>query len=215
MTPAVHIDFSDEQDQHQYWVNSSEVPSVTQVLEAEGLNSFEWCTDRDKARGSAVHKIAEFLAGSPIKGTTVSEIIANSRWAPEETTPALLGYGRAAVLYLMESGIKPVLVEARVGSARLNLAGTLDLYGIMPDKDRRLIDFKSGQPREAANVQTALYAELLKETLGMETDSRAVVWLKPDGTYKSFTPRPAAGVDLSIGVAAVSLYHWRRKHKQL
>ena len=215
MTPAVHIDFSDEDDQHQYWVNSSEVPSVTQVLEAEGLNSFEWCTERDKARGSAVHRIAELLAGSPIKGTTVDEIISNSRWAPEETAPALLGYGRAAVLYLMESGIRPVLVEARVGSVRLNLAGTLALFGIMPDKDRRLIDFKSGQPREAANVQTALYAELLKETLGMETDSRAVVWLKSDGTYKSFPPRPAAGVDLSVGVAAVSLYHWRRKYKQL
>jgi PD-(D/E)XK nuclease superfamily len=209
----INLEFDPES--HSYTLNGALVPSVTEVLSSEGLNSFEWCTERDKARGSAVHKIAELLAGSPIKGTTVDEIISNSRWAPEETAPALVGYGRAAVLYLMESGIKPVLVEARVGSARLNLAGTLDLYGIMPDKDRRLIDFKSGQPREAANVQTALYAELLKETLGQETDSRVVVWLKPDGTYRSFAPRPAGGMDLYIGMDAVALYHWRRKYKQL
>ena len=215
MTPAVHIDFSDEQGQHQYWVNSSEVPSVTQVLEAEGLNSFEWCTERDKARGSAVHRIAQILSGSPIKGNTVDEIISNSRWAPESTATALVGYGRAAVLYLMESGIKPVLVEARVGSVRLNLAGTLDLYGIMPDNTRRLLDFKSGRPQEAANVQTALYAALLKETFGLDTDDRTVVWLMPNGEYKQSLPRPAAGADLAIGVSAVSLYHWRRKYKQL
>jgi hypothetical protein len=213
VTPAVHIDFSD--DPHQYWVNSSEVPSVTQVLEAEGLNSFEWCTERDKIRGSRVHRIAQLLASSPIKGTTVDEIIANSRWAPEDTAPTLVGYGRSCAKFLLESGIKPLLVEQRVGSLRLNLAGTLDLFGEMPDRTKRLIDFKSGQPQEAANIQTALYAELLKETLGMDTDSRAVVWLMADGNYKAFPTRPAGGADLYIGMDAVALYHWRRKYRQL
>jgi hypothetical protein len=215
VTPGVHIDFSDEQGQHQYWVNSSEVPSVTQVLESEGLNSFEWCTERDKARGTAVHRIAQIVAGSPIKGATVDEIVANSRWAPEDTAPTLVGYGRGCVKFLLESGIKPVLVEARVGSLRLNLAGTLDLYGIMPDNTRRLLDFKSGRPAAAADIQTALYSALLKETLGLETDDRTVVWLMPNGEYKQSTPKPAGGPDLAIGVAAVSLYHWRRKFRQL
>lgn len=212
-TSRIRIEFS--ADDHKYLLNGNQVPSVTTVMEAEGLSGCPFWKEEHRNRGTAVHKVALLLGKRPIRGSTVEEIVANSAWDPALTHPAIVPYGLSVARYYLESGLRPELVEQPVGSLKLQLCGTLDLLGRTPEGKRRLVDFKSGQPQPAADIQTALYATCLEETLGIKTDERTVVWLKPDTTYKQFPPRPAGGVDLSIGMCAVNLYHWRAANKKL
>jgi hypothetical protein len=214
MTPRIKVEFQPKG--HLYFINGEDAVSVTQMLEAEGLNSFEWCTEEDMKRGTAVHRIAELLAASPIQGETAEEVVRNSRWIPAATVPqSLVPYGFAAARYLLESGIRPLLVEQQVASAQMRVAGTLDLYGRMPDGTRLLIDFKSGQPKPAVSIQLACYAACLKETFDLDTDLMAAVWVRRDGTYKAFPPQPPGGANLAVARSALNLYHWRRKHRML
>ena len=198
---------------HAYTLDGSDVPSITTVLECEGLsgNGNGYWKEEHRQRGTAVHRVCLLLGKRPWRGKTAGEIIENSLWDPLTTHPTLVPYGFALAQWYVDSGFRPELTERPVASLKFGIAGTLDQWGGMPSGEKVLVDFKSGQPTPAANIQTALYAMLLEETLGLKTDQRVVLWLKPDGTYKAFPPRPAGGMDLAIGQAAVSLYHWRRK----
>lgn len=210
MTPRFQVEFSPET--HSYWINGSPVPSVTQVLASQGVassgNGF-W-KESDRRRGTAVHQIVHLLSENR-RGKTAEDIIANSRWLPEKTHPALVPFGYAAAHFLADTGFVPELVEERVGSLLLQLGGGLDAWGHLPDGTSLIVDYKTGALYESAHVQTALYAYQLEEYLGLKTDVRMAVQLKPDRSYQAFI-RPPGGQDLTIGIAAVQLYHWRRKH---
>jgi hypothetical protein len=220
MTPLLNVAFYP--DGHAYTLNGNEAVSVTRVLAAEGLHGSAFWKPEHRERGTKVHRIALLLSTSPAcGGGTAEEIVAASRWIPEPpangrpgTSPELIPYGWAVANWLADTRFQPQLVEQPVGSLALRLCGTLDLYGVMAGR-RTLVDFKSGQPQAAADLQTALYAHCLRETFGLETDQRVVVWIKPDGSYQMFPPRPPGGRDLAIAQAAVSLYHWRKQHNQL
>jgi hypothetical protein len=209
------MDLTFDHASHSYTLNGKDVPSVTQVMDAEGLTSFSFADESHRQRGTWVHDIAELVARN-WKGNTVEEIIQNSRWSPETTEPSLVPYGRACALFLLESGFRPTVIEQIVGSERLGICGKLDAYGPAADGSNWLVDVKSGQPYEGAWIQTALYSYCLEETLQLKTDWRVVVQLKPDGSYRLFgPPRPAGGVDLAVGMAVCTVYRWRKDHRML
>ena len=200
---------------HTYTLNGVEKPSVTTVIGAEGITDYGYADESDRQRGSYVHEIAAMVARN-WKGSTVEEIVANSRWDPSGTREDLVGYGYGAAKFVLESGFRPVLLEQVVGSEKLGICGTLDAYGPEASKLNWLVDFKSGAPQEGAHIQTALYAYCLEETLGHKTDQRVVVWLKKDGEYKlAGPPRPAGGVDLAVGMAVCTVYRWRKNYRLL
>lgn len=211
-TPRLRVEFN--ATDHSYTVNGYEAVSVTKLLECEGLHGSAFWKKEHRDRGTAVHRIATLLAKRPIRGATVEEIVANSAWDDKRTHPTLVPYGYAIAAWYLDTGFEPLLVEQAVGSATMLVCGTFDLYGLMGGK-RTLVDLKSGRPQPSARLQTALYAECLKETFGMETDQRLVVWVKPDATYQQLPPRPSGGHDLAIGRAAASLYWWRKQNNQL
>ncbi len=202
---------------HTYLLDGQPVGSVTQILSSEGLSGDGngYWKEEHRLRGSKVHQIA-LLIGTRVRGATAEEIIENSRWDPLTTHPTLVPYGYALAQWYADSGFQPVLTEQIVASARFQVAGTLDQWGLL-DGLRTLVDFKSGAPTAAANLQLAVYAMLLEETLGVEyeTDQRIVVQIKPDGSYKSYPPRPARGIDLGVACAAVSVYNWRKANRML
>lgn len=213
--PRIPVQFFDDRGQHEYAVHGNVRPSVTTILEAEGLSGCAFWKEEDRRRGSAVHKIALIIGKRPIRGRTVEEVIANSNWDPTKTGPALVGYGYAVARWYLDTGFQPVLVEEPVASDIWQICGTLDVWGFLPDGRRLLPDFKSGEPQAAAWVQTALYAMLVEETYGLQTDLRMPVWLKRDGSYKAYPPRPAGGTDLIIGQNAINLWRWRRQYGML
>ena len=199
---------------HAYTLGDEPLISVTQMLEKMGLSGCPFWTPEARARGTAVHKIA-LLIGKRLQGRTAEEIVTNSLWDPARTAPVLVPYGMACAKWYAKTGLTPELVETPVHSVTLKLAGTLDLCGLLPSGERMLVDFKSGDPEAAADLQTALYVFLLRECLGIEVKFRTVVWLQKDGEFKQFPPRPVGGPDLMTAISAVNVYHWRVKHRRL
>ena len=209
------IDFFEED--HSYLLNQVPTPSITRMLGDEGITSFEFCSEQDRNRGSAVHKIASLIGSTPWQGSTPEEIVANSRWDPYSTNPVLVPYGFGLARFYLDKKFRPTLMEQPVGSERYGICGTLDQYGEAETSQgikRWLVEFKSGRPLPGAHIQSALYSFCLKETLGLETDERVVVWLKSDGDYQAYPARPDGGVDLAVGLAAVSVWKWRTQHKR-
>lgn len=202
-------------ESHSYTLDGQEVPSVTRVLDGEGLSGSPFWTEADRRRGTAVHLIANLIGKTTVVGNTAEEIVNNSLWDPASTAPVLVPYGYAVAQFYRDTGLKPVYIERPVASARFGVCGTLDGFGIMGNGDSLLWDFKSGQPQESAWVQTALYAMCLEETMGAPPKQRTVVWIKPDGSYKCYPPRPAGGQDLAVGQAAIVLYKWRKEKGML
>jgi hypothetical protein len=215
MTATAKMDIRFFQENHTYTLNGTEVPGVTEIMEAEGLSGCAFWKEEHRNRGTAVHRIALLINSRPWRGSTVEEIVANSRWDPSKTHPKIVGYGYAMASYLLDSGFRAELVEQPVGSTRHGICGTLDIWGTLPSGERVLPDIKSGQPQEAAHVQTALYDLCLEETLGLKTDKRFALWLKPDRSYKVALPKLAPGVYTNAGICAVNLFKWRQQFRML
>jgi hypothetical protein len=201
-------------ESHAYALDGAEVPSVTTVLDGEGLSGSPFWTEADRRRGSAVHRIALLMGSGPIIGDTAEEIVSHSAWDPQRTAPVLVGYGLSVAEFYATTGFRPQLIEQPVASAKYGICGTLDAWGNLGGK-MVLVDFKSGNPQESANIQTALYAMCLEETKDLLTDGRTVVWIKSDGTFKMYPVRPPGGQDLTIGLSAVNLYKWRKANGML
>lgn len=212
LTPRARIEF--RAADHSYTLNGCEAVSVTTMLEAEGLHGSSFWKKEHRDRGTAAHKIAALLAKRPIRGATVEEIVANSAWDDKRTHPAIVPYGYGIAAWYLDTRFEPMLVEVPVGLPTLMICGTPDLCGLMAGK-LTVVDFKTGRPMPAAHIQTALYAQGLLETYGLEVEQRVVVWVKAEATYQQLPPRPPGGQDLAIGRAAASLYHWRRRNHQL
>lgn len=213
MISPEQIEFDAES--HGYWLYGEKTPSVTTILECEGLTGCPFWDESDRRRGSAVHHIALLIGASPIIGSTAEEIVFNSPWDPSTTDPRLVGYGMAVAGYYADTGMQPVFVEKPVASLRFRVCGTLDVYARMPNGQFRLTDFKSGQPQEAAHVQTAIYDMCLEETTGHKTDERVACWLKPTATYQVVRPKLAPHVYMNAGQSAINLYRWRETFKKL
>lgn len=208
----IKVDFFE--DGHEYRLEGRDAPSVTTILDAEGLASYEWSKPEHLARGKAVHKIAQIVSRG-WRGSTVEEIVRNSRWDVDKTDRRIVGYGYAAAKYLLDTGFRPALVEQPVGSVRLGICGCLDAWGYLPSGVSHLPDYKSGQPLAAVWIQMALYAELLEETYGLKTDQIAPVWLQKTGEYKTWPAQPPGGMNLAVGISAINVYRWRLKHRML
>jgi hypothetical protein len=200
----MRIEFTEEG--HSYLVNGEAYPSVTQILSAEGLTDFSFCTEGHRDRGNRVHQICDLIDQGGWHGQTAEEIIANSAWDPEATSPLLIPYGYAYCAYLLRAQPNWKLREEPVASKVYRFAGRLDRFGVADGKNV-LADIKSGDPGDAASIQEALYGLALEETHGLKADERVAIWLRPNGTFKCV---PGNGIDVRIGIAAVQLYHYRK-----
>jgi hypothetical protein len=214
MVAQTVLDIGFDPAAHRYTLDGQPAVSVTQVLQAEGLTGNRWWTEASRDRGTKVHRIALLLSHGA-GGSTPEEIIANSRWNPETTHPTLVPYGLGCVNFYHKTGLKPVLVEERVASRKFQICGTFDLLAELPNGATLLVDFKTGEPEDAAACQVQLYAMCLEETYGLKPDLVTIVELKSDGKFKMWPPKPPGGEDLAIGCQAINLYNWRKAHQKL
>lgn len=132
--------------------------------------------NRAAARGTAVHKLAEpLIAGGDAE-------------VPDE----LSGYADSLVMFMDEWQVRPVLVEAPVGSYMWHYAGTFDLIADLPDGRRVLFDYKTSDsgiyPETALQLAAYRYADVYVGDDGTEMpmtdvgiDECKAVWVRPDG----------------------------------
>lgn len=164
----MYLEF-DEQD-HRYFADGIELPSVTQVLDAAGHISQFCKDDQARWRGVSVHALAAEDDKTHLDLRTV----------PVE----LRGYLRAWRKYKMESGFQVEQIEKRVDSP-VGYSGRLDRTGFLPQSKLLFIldlkTSKSGAVASYVKYQLAAYAFAENPR---SIFNRVAVALMPDGNYR-------------------------------
>lgn len=186
-----------EEETHSYWLGKQYLPSVSEVLAPVNVGYDDipaHILAFAAARGHAIHAACALLAQKNLEWSTVDE--------------SIVGYVKAAALFLREAEVRVLGVEHRMCDPTLRYAGTLDLLALM-GPHTCVFDWKATavMPR-TAGMQTAAYDALYRRNLGgTRPNKRYGVQLFEDGKYKLFPftdPR-----DYSWFTSALNLWHWR------
>jgi len=183
------VDF--DEAKHRYTVCGEVVPSVTQILQAEGFVNCEFYTEHGRERGSLAHLCIHLDDTGELDDATVDPVLA----------PYLASYRR----FKKESGFIVSVSEEPLASEAYRFAGTPDKFGTFPDLTCALLDIKTGMMEPWVGIQTAAY-EILKGS----PYKRFGLQLKSDGSYKltPFTNRQ----DKQIFLSALAVYHWKKNN---
>ncbi|MCL5671614.1 MAG: hypothetical protein M1423_10030 [Acidobacteria bacterium] len=198
------IDFIFDPGRHLYLVQGRPVPSVTQVLHSAALSADYAAVEpevleRKRIIGEYVHKATQYLdEGSLDLGTVDPQI-----------QPYLAAYEK----FMKGSGFRPWLIERRlVGTINGMLCGgTVDLEGTMAGRPW-IIDLKCIERLYPSfGLQTAGYELLLpKPVTPPFRYTRAILQLRPDGSYKLTTYDDPA--DFDVFRAALAVTAWKMNH---
>lgn len=192
---------------HSYTVDGVFVPSVTQVLNEEGLVYFPIPEDQLAFcawRGSAVHLACLYDDEGTLDESTVQ--------------PEHRGYLEA--WRKGKAQLRPTFLaaEQRLYHPALRYAGTLDrLVQIAGRRRPQLWDLKTGVPHRATCVQTAAYAHLhaaATEDGGAFLYDRFAVRLTKEGNYTMQQhPLIDLGRDFELFCSALRLNRWKRGNR--
>ncbi len=182
-------------DIHQYSVGNEILPSITQVLEAEGFIDTAWYTDSGRDRGTIVHLIThQYDTGELFE---------------DEVAPEYLPYLKAYKKWKEETGFPVKDSEVPRHHRTYKYAGTPDKVGEFR-KYISVVEVKSGAVEPWICLQSAAQAELVKQDYDVTIVKRYELQLKPDGTYRmnEHTSRQ----DQGIWLAALSCYQWKNNN---
>lgn len=187
---------------HRYTLDGHELPSVTTVMRAVGLITFEGIPERvleaARARGTRCHKAAQYLTEGTLDWDTVDI--------------AERGYVEAYARFLEDATFVPLAQEQRLWHPVFRYAGTTDAIGEWHGSPA-VLDLKTGDPAlVCAHVQLAAYEACLRaippvEWLDMTSSTpitRVSLAIRKDGTYTSHVHRDPR--DLHTWLAALTVY---------
>ena len=163
-------------DEHRYWVDDVEYPSVTTILKAAGIYSEYGDVDpailaRAGLRGDAVH-------------SAIEHFLIYGEWQP--APEYIVSYLKAFRAWYRWSGLEVWAVEHRTFSKRNEVAGTIDIVGTL-DTVPSIIDIKSTRMlnKTATGYQTAAYRMMWNEhedDPDRQVVDRYALHLRMDGT---------------------------------
>ena len=180
-------------ERHAYILDGRVIPSVTQILTAEGIINGQWYTEDGRRRGGHVHLALRYLDEGRLDEDSVTD----------EVRPYLEAWGR----FLSETGFICLQIEQPFADRNLGFAGTPDRVGWMDgDKTLSIIDIKTGAPEPWHALQTAAYAV----GLGKRTARRWSVYLRPNGAYRLVQHRHLDDINCWLGL--VSVHNWKLKY---
>lgn len=179
---------------HTYRYAGKLIPSVTQVLEP--LQQLE---------GIPVNVLAQArLIGTHVH--TANHLMVQKRLDWGSLDPVLLGYVSAAKAFLDDTHFQVLRSECRLYHAKLQIAGTLDIFGIWGRKSC-VVDWKtSSQMSRTVGPQTSAYDECLRQNFGGRPNSRYGVQLFEDGTYKVYEYKDSR--DWIVFQSALNVYNF-------
>lgn len=158
-----------EANEHAYFLDDVQIPSITQMLKATGWVDDRFYTTAARDRGTRVHA----LAMSYDLGTLNLAHVERDRGYVLAYTEAM-----RAIPHAWDAIEEPAVHEG------YPFAGTPDRAGTM-FAARGILDLKTGGPEPSHAVQTALQAILLSADGGLPAwrYQRAGLYLKPSGRY--------------------------------
>lgn len=180
-------------ERHAYILDGRVIPSVTQILTAEGIIDGQWYTEDGRRRGGHVHLALRYLDEGRLDEDSVTD----------EVRPYLEAWGR----FLSETGFICLQIERPFVCEALGYAGTPDRVGWMDGgKILSVIDIKTGSPEPWHALQTAAYAV----GIGKRMAKRWSVYLRNDGNYRLVQYQDIDDINAWIGL--VSIRNWKQKH---
>lgn len=180
-------------ERHAYLLDGRVIPSVTQILTAEGIINGQWYTEDGRRRGGHVHLALQYLDEGRLDEDSVTD----------EVRPYLEAWGR----FLSETGFICLQIERPFVCEALGYAGTPDRVGWMDGgKILSVIDIKTGSPEPWHALQTAAYAV----GIGKRMAKRWSVYLRNDGNYRLVQYQDIDDINAWIGL--VSIRNWKQKH---
>lgn len=164
------LEYRDED--HSYWLGSRRLPSVTQILKAEGwMGNMQWYTEDGRQTGEDVAvTTALFDQGEPAAGHAVLEAL-----------PDVKPYVEAWRKYVNASGFQIEAVEERVCDSLLGYAGTLDRRGTI-DGLPTVVDMKRYGFEPWHALQLTAYAWACESSFALPYRCEHVQ-LKPSGAF--------------------------------
>ena len=159
-------------ENHQYYIDGVEVPSVTTVcrfLSYDQKSDKPWLARVAADRGTRVHEACAAI---------------DYGLYPEETED-ISGYLKAYRRFLKEYRPDWEGIEYTVGSAEIGMAGTIDRFGTLYDGRRCILDIKTGTQLHDAPLRAQLtgYKRLLALDRGFYPEYLYALQLSKDGTY--------------------------------
>jgi len=169
-------DFYFDSESHEYFFRGKAIPSVTQVLQGEGVIDTTWFSEEGANRGTAIHRLTETYD--------------NDLPCDVEDLKKYKPYLDAYISFVEESGFRVLCCEQSVCSAKLQYAGTLDRLGII-NGTWSVLDIKTGSYQKWWGLQTSAYLYALLESLNMSFMSSLEVdfsgLIKEIGLVKRFS----------------------------
>ena len=168
-------EFRFDADGHHYFdARGRRVPSITQLIQDEGLMETAFYTDEGRDRGSAVHDLCRDVDLGVQDG-----LPADSPY---------LGY--LAAYRAMSAILRPSWagVEVAYFHPGLRFGGRPDRHGSV-DQAQTLLEIKSGAPHKSIGIQLALQAILMEGQTGLPAKhwQRMSVRLRDTGGFKVHT----------------------------
>ncbi len=187
---------------HVYTLHGRRLPSVTQILGANGFYEFPFASPEDLAYkmqlGRDVHAACDLYDRGVLDWTTITEEV--------------LAYFEGWIKFRNEHPtVAIVATEQLVHHRALGYAGTLDRVLGFAKNDRRMADIKIGAEIPAAAMQTAAYKAAYNDWLPalQQVGRRLSIHLTVNGTYRLVEHDDPD--DFGAFCAALKLFHWRGK----
>ncbi|HRZ15201.1 MAG TPA: hypothetical protein P5110_06820 [Candidatus Omnitrophota bacterium] len=190
MPEKTEVKFEFDPESHIYKVGGIVIPSVTEVLGAEGFISSYGASESDRIRGRYVHRICELSDLNDLDMDSVDPALMPRLTAWNDAKKAL--------------GIKTFdAIEYKMYSKKWMVAGTLDRV-----KADILVDIKSGGKQAGFALQTGGYKVLWEERIGEKIRKRASVYLTEDGKFSVDWHKDKD--DDFMFLCALKSYKWKR-----
>jgi len=180
-------------EKHEYRSGGVRVPSVTQILHAEGFIDTTWFTEHGRDRGRYVHKIIHWYITGDLDEDTID--------------PALRPYLDAWLRFTKDIGFVSEVVEKPFVSESYRFAGTPDHVGAL-NGHNAVLDVKTGAIQPWTALQLAGYEILIKNP----SIERFSLQLTEDGKYKLAHHKDRQ--DRNIFLSALSCYYWKNNNRK-
>ena len=159
-------------ENHQYYIDGVEVPSVTTVcrfLAYDQKSDKPWLARVAADRGTRVHAACAAI----------------DYGIDQEEAEDIAGYLKAYRRFLKDYRPDWEGIEYTVGSAELGIAGTIDRFGTLYDGRRCILDIKTGTQLHDAPLRAQLtgYKRLLALDRDFYPEYLYALQLSKDGTY--------------------------------
>ena len=191
--------FTFDAEKHEYRVGAKVIPSITQILKAEGIIDSTWYNAQARDRGTLVHLLAHLWDKGEFND--LEELNAIEEYAP------YYPYMEAYDNFLTEKGVKVICSEEPMWSPE-GFAGTPDKVAVVGGRIC-VIELKTGSKSPWHALQTAAQSYLIRlkfpEYRGCE--DRYALYLDPD---KYRLENHSNATDFLIWRSIMAVHNWKR-----